>query len=63
MIVGEGMNRDCCDCHIRLGCDQPTGERLDCDNCETGICPDTDDISHGLCTVCLARALAKEKKR
>lgn len=63
MILGEGMLRQCLStsrggCGLRLGCYQPNGAKLDCGACASGICPDTSDISHGLCEFCLEKALA-----
>lgn len=55
-IVGEGTNRDCCECKIRLGCYEESGEMHDCSPECAGICPDTTEVSHGLCDICFARA-------
>ena len=56
-IIGEGIMRECCDCHINIGCYQPeTSEQCDCENCRDKVCPDTPDTSHGLCGLCLQKA-------
>lgn len=65
-IIGEGVYRDCMGdgCGVRLGCHHPSGITLDCGACREMICPDTSDISHGLCDECYvkARRLNAEKR-
>lgn len=63
--IGEGVMRECCDCFITIGCYQPdeAGTKLDCEKCSGNVCPDTHQISHGLCDVCLSRALARKEAK
>jgi len=59
--IGEGMLRVCCGCFIQIGCYQPkTSEQCDCDKPCDKVCPDTPEVSHGICDICLEKARSKK---